>query len=65
MRHGTVRYRTRKMNRLHLLWKSMNEHIDGVVGKTCDAHAQYAQACELWYKSVHELPWTSAQIEYA
>jgi hypothetical protein len=53
------------MDRLHLLRKSANERIDGVVGKTRDAHAQYAQACELWYEPAHELPWTSSQIESA
>jgi hypothetical protein len=53
------------MDRLHLLRKSANERIDGEVGKTCDAHAQYAQACELWYQPAHELPWTGSQIESA
>jgi hypothetical protein len=48
-------------NCLHLLWKSANGCTGGVVSKTCDVHAQYAQACELWYESMHELPWTSAQ----
>lgn len=63
--HETVRYGTRDMDRLHLLRKSANERIDGGVGKTCDAHAQCAQACELWYKPPHELPWTGSQIESA
>ena len=51
------------MDRLHLLRESANERIDGVVGKTCDTHAQYAQACELWYEPAHELPWTGSHIE--
>jgi hypothetical protein len=53
------------MDRLHLLRKSANERVDRVVGKTCYAHAQYAQACELWYEPAHELPWTGSQIESA
>jgi hypothetical protein len=53
------------MDPLHLLRKSANERIDGVVGETCDAQAQYAQACELWYEPAHELPWAGSQIESA
>jgi hypothetical protein len=53
------------MDRLHLLRKPANERIDGVVGETCNAHPQYAQACELWYEPAHELPWASSQIESA
>ena len=51
------------MDRLHLLRKSANERIDRVVGKTRDAHTQYAQACELRYEPAHELPWTGPQVE--
>jgi hypothetical protein len=32
--HETVRYGTRDMDRLHLLWKSANERIDQVDCKT-------------------------------
>jgi hypothetical protein len=53
------------MDRLHFLRQSANERIDRVVGKTCDAHAQYTQARELRYKSAHELPRTGSQIEPA
>lgn len=34
------------MNRLHLLWKSADERIDGEAGEARDAHAQHAQAGE-------------------
>ena len=53
------------MDRLHLLRKPANERLNGVVGKTCDAHAEYAQACKLRYEPVHEFPWTGSQIESA
>ena len=53
------------MHRLHLLRKSANERFDRMVGKTCDAHAQYSQARELWYEPTHELPRTGSQIESA
>jgi hypothetical protein len=44
------------MDRLHLLQESANKRIDVAVGKAYDAHAQYTQACELWYEPAHELP---------
>ena len=53
------------MNCLHLLRKSTHERVDGGTGKTRDAHAQYAQACELRYEPAHELPRTGAQVESA
>ena len=63
--HEMVQYRTREMNRLHLLRESAHERINGGAGKTRDAHAQYAQAGELRYEPAHELPRTGAQIESA
>jgi hypothetical protein len=51
------------MDRLHLRRKPTNERIDGVVGETCDAHAQYAQARELGYEPAHKLPWAGSQIK--
>ena len=55
----------REMNRLHLLRKSAHKRVDGGAGKTRDAHAQYAQSCELRYEPEHELPRTGTQIESA
>ena len=63
MHHEMVRYRICEMNRLHLLWESTHERVDGGAGKTRDAHVQYTQVSELWYEPAHELPWTGAQIE--
>ena len=61
--HETVRYRTRKMNCLHLLRKSTHEPVNEGTCKTRDAHAQYAQAYKLRYQLAHELPRAGAQIE--
>ena len=55
----------REMNRLHLLRESAHERVDGGAGKTRDAHAQYAQSCELRYEPANELPRTGTQIESA
>ena len=63
--HEMVRCGTCDVDRLHLLRKSANERIDRAVGKTCDTHAQHAQARELWDELAHEFPRTGTQIESA
>ena len=55
----------REMDRLHLLWESAHKRVDGGAGKTRDAHAQYAQSCELRYEPTNELPRTGTRIESA
>ena len=55
--HETVGYRTREMDRLHLLRKSTNERIDGEASKTCDAHTQCNPCGYTKPMQVHRWKW--------